>query len=407
MGDVAGEFGKNGLDPKAMRTPEQIKREALKKISDLNKKLDDILNGDKSKTKDALEKAMNKISTPKDGPTKELAEALSQGKFDDAQKAVQDLMKQVQDGKMDAKKMEEAAKQLQDLADQMKKAGEQQQKLQEALKQAGMDPQLANNPQALQQALQQNQNLNEQQKQQLQQAAQAQQQAQQMMQQMAQNMQQMAQAMQQCQKCQSGQQGDNGQPGQQGQGQQQAMQQAMQALQQAGQQAGDQLDQMEQLQQLLDEAQAAMNAADKQCQGLGQKMAMQQQDQPDNMGNGMGERGQGRGGKAPKAPTPTGTVREKANIKTMQGDIIGKTLFDGPQTRGESKAKIAKAVQEERAGFDEALEEDELLRKYHEAQKHYFGELQKLTEATATQTKDASATDAPAGEGKPEDSKKE
>ncbi|HWB19755.1 MAG TPA: hypothetical protein VG711_05600 [Phycisphaerales bacterium] len=401
LGDIAGEIGKNGLDPKALRTPEDMKRDALKKISDLNKKLDDILNGEKAKTKDAIDKAMTKISTPKDGPAKDLAEALAQGNFNEAQKAVQDLMKQVQEGKLDQKQMEEAAKQLQQIADQMKQAAEQQQKLQEALKQAGMDPQLANNPQALQQALQQNKNLNEQQKQQLQQQAQAQQQAQQMMQQMAQNMQQMAQAMQQCQQCQGGQQGQN--PGGQAQ-QQQAMQQAMQAMQQAGQQAGDQLSQMEQLQQLLDEAQAAMNAANQEGQGLGQQMAMQQSSiQQDMKGPGMGKRGQGSGGKATKAPTPTGTVREKANIKTVQGDIIGKTLFQGPQTRGESRTKIAQVVQEEREGFDEALEDDEVLKKYSDPMKHYFGELAKQTDVTSSQSKTVPAEDAQGGE-KTEDS---
>ena len=44
-------------------------------------------------------------------------------------------------------------------------------KMEDALKQAGMDPNLANNPQALKQALQDNKNLTPQQKKQLQQMA--------------------------------------------------------------------------------------------------------------------------------------------------------------------------------------------------------------------------------------------
>jgi hypothetical protein len=160
--------------------------------------------------------------------------------------------------------------------------------------------------------------------------------------------------------------------------------------------AGQQLGDMEALQQLLQEARAAQGQCQGQCQGLGQGMAMGQP----NQGGAFGNRGQGRGGKAPIAPTPTGTKDQKADVNTVEGDIIAKQLFDGEQIRGESKAKLVQALEQAREGFDEGLAEEQLHRKYQEAQKHYFGELEKLTKALVEEEK-ASPSAAPSGEEKP------
>jgi len=401
LSDLVGELGSTPADTDSVRTPEEIRRDALKKVSDLNRRLDDILNGEKGKTQQAMEKSLAQITPPKDGPAKELAEALAAGDMKAAQDALKALAEKAANGQMNPKDQKKAAEQLQQLAQQLQQLAEQQKKLEDALKQAGLNPQLANNPQALQQALQQNQNLNDQQKQQLQQMAQAQQQAQQMMQNLGQAMQQMAQAMQQQQagqqqqgqqgQQQQGQQGQN-QPGQQGQNAQQMAQ-----LAQAAQNAAGQLTEMEQLRALMDEAQAAMNTVQGQAQGLGQGLSMQQQDANGMVpGPGM-NRGIG-SGKRPMAPAPANTVRVKADSKTTEGDIIGKTLFDGPQIRGESKAKIVQIVTEAREGFDESLEEEAVQRKYREAQMHYFGELEKLTKALQEAAAAGAPPEAPAAE---------
>jgi len=357
LAEALGEVGKQGTDPNAMRTPEDAKREALKQVTDLSKKLDDILNGEKGKTQQALEKNLSQLKTPEEGPAKELAEAMAKGDFSKAQDALQQMMDKLQKGEMKEEDKQKLAEQLQNIAQQLDKLAQQQQALEQALQQAGMDPNLANNPQALQQALQNNQNLNQQQKQQLQQMAQAQQQAAQMCQNMGQACQQMAQA------CQGGKEGQMGQ---------------------AGQQMAQQLGDMEALQQLLQQAQNAAKQCQGQCQGLGQGLNMNQAMQQWAKG-GMGNRGQGQGGKAPMAPTPTGTKEEMANVNTVEGDIIYKQLFDGEQVRGETKAKLVKVVEAARKGFDEGLTEDQLPRIYHESQKHYFGELEKLTKAIAAE----------------------
>ncbi len=349
LSDLLGELTKEGTDPDALRTPEQVKRDAIKKVTDLSKRLDEIVNGEKGMTAQALNRALRQIKSPPDGPAKDLADALARGDFRAAQKALAELQAKAQNGQLTEEQKKQAAAQLQNLADQLEKLAQQQQQLEDALKQAGLDPQLAKNPQALQQALQDNQNLNDQQKQQLQQMALAQQAAGQMCQSLGQACQGMAQGMMM------------------GQGQ-------------LGQAMSQQLTQLEQMQMLLQQAQAAANACQGQSQGLGQGLSMQAalQQWMNSQGGAFGNPGRGAGGKAPIAPTPTRTRIVQAPIKTTEGDIIARQLIDGPQFVGESRKPVSEVVAEVVEGYDEAVIEGKLPRKYHDAHKHYFGELPEL-----------------------------
>lgn len=367
LDDLQG--GGSSPDPRA--TPEELRRDAIKKMTDLNRKLEEILSGEKGKTAAMVEDAMSQLKPPTEGPAKELAEAMAAGDFDAAKKAMQDLMDKIQAGELDEQQKKQLAEQMQNLADQLNAMAQQQDQLREALKQAGMDPNLANNPQALQQQLQNNQNLNDEQKQQLQQMAQAQQQAQKMCQGLGQACQQMAQGMQ-----------GAGQMGQ---------------LTQAGQQMMNQLNDMEAMQQLLQEAQAAMNMCQGQCQGIGQGLSMQQAMQQWQQGGAFGNRGQGAGGKAPRARTPAGFKNVKAPVKTTEGDIIARQLVEGPQRVGESTQPITQvALREISDGYDDATIEDELPRKYEEPMKHYFGELEKQVQAQHVESLTPDAENAPA-----------
>ena len=361
LSDILDDLEGVGSQPDPKMSPEDLKREAIKKVTDLNRKLEDILRGEKAKTNAAVQDALNELKPPTEGPAKDLAEAMTKGDFDSAKKALEEMLKQLEEGKLNDEQKQQLAQQMQNLAQQLQQMAQQQQQLKDALQQAGLDPNLANNPQALQQELQNNQNLNDEQKQQLQQMAQAQQQAQQACQNMGQACQQMAQGLQ----------GMLGQMGQNGQ-------QMADQFGQGGQQLMDQLNQMEGMQQMLQEAQAAMNMCQGQCQGLGQGLALQQA----MMQGGMGQRGQGAGGKAPIAKTPFGAKMVKAPVKTTDGEIVMKMLVDGPQRVGESTQKITQVTLHEISdAYDQAIVDDELPRKYDEAMLHYFGELEKRVQA--------------------------
>ncbi len=376
MAEILGELAKEKADRDALKTREEVQRDAIKRLTDLNKRLDDILNGEKGKTAEAMEQALKQLKSPEEGPAKEFAEALAKGDFKAAQQALQQMMKDAKDGKLNKEQQEQLAQQLNELAKQMQQLAQQQGALQQALQQAGLNPQLAQNPQALQQAIQNAQNLNEQQKQQLQQMAAAQAAAQQMMGQIAQGMQQMAQQMQQGQMA-------PGQPGQQG--------------------LAQQLNQMEMMQQMLQQAQAAANACQGQCQGLGQGLGMQQamQQWMQQQGGAFGNRGQGRGGKAPMSPTPTGTKIVQSPSKRSPGDIIARQFIDGPLVKGESQAEFRQVASAVADGFDEAQADEQIPPKYRDAHMHYFGELEKRVDAV--QRPDDAPSTEPAGDDTAED----
>lgn len=366
---LADKLAKNAGTSDELAKPEDIKRDALKKVTELNKKLDDIINGEKGKTAKAVEEMMAKLRTPNDGAGKELAEALAKGDFSKAKQALEKMLQDAKNGNMDAKQQEQLAQQMADMARQLEDLAQQQKALERALKQAGLNPQLAQDPKALQQALQQAQNLNPQQAQQLQQMMQAQQAAQQMCQGLGQACQQMAQALNQ------------GQLGQAG-----------------AQQMANQLNQMEAMQQLLQQAQAAANQCAGQCNGLGQGMSLSQALGQWKQGGGMGKWGQGSGGAAPKSTAPYGTVLTKEAVPVGEGDIIASTLVKGTPIKGESKAKLRDIIASENVGYDEAQNEDPLPRRYHEAQKHYFGELQKQVEAMKSEDVAPASSTKSAGE---------
>ncbi len=364
LADLLGDLNPDATDADALKTRQEVRRDAIKKLTDLDKRLDDIINGEKGKTAEAIKAALQKLKTPSDGPAKDLADALARSDFKAAQEALAKLMQELQNGKLTDEQKEQLAKQLADLAEQMKQLAQQQQQLQDMLKQAGLDPQLAQNPQALQQAIANNPNLNQQQKQQLQQMAQAQQAAQQMFQGLAQGMSQMSQ-------------------------------QLMQGQMQPGGQLGEQLSQLEAMQQLLQKAQAAAAVCRGQTRGLGQGLGMQQAMQSWRQGQGgaFGNRGQGAGGKAPISPTPTGTKLVHSPSQSTPGDIIARQFIDGPVIVGESKAQLRAVAEAVGEGFDEAQSDQQVPPKYWEAHMHYFGELKKRVEATRKTVEDEGAED--------------
>lgn len=346
LADLLGELTKDDVDRESPRSSEQIRRDAIKRVTDLNQRLEEIVTGERGKKSEALNKSLRELDPPKDGEAREFAEALASGDFAAAKKALEEMMAKLERGELDEAQAENLAEQLQDIAEQLDQLAQQQKELEEALERAGMDPQLANNPDALNEAIENNENLNEQQKRQLQEMVQAQQAARRMCQGLAGACNNLAQAMQG---------GDAGQ---------------------AAGELGEQLSELEQMQQLLQQARAAANACRGSAQGMGQGLSLQQMMTGGGIGGQRGE--QSNPGQRGVAPTPTRTRMEQAKSQTGDdGDIIARMLIDGPQVVGESRITPARLVAEVAEGFDEGISEELVPRKYHEAQKRYFGELER------------------------------
>lgn len=351
------------------QTVEDVRREAIRKASEMQERLEEMLNGENASMENALRENLEGLNAPKEGDpdAAELAEALKKGDFSAAKAALENLAKKMEEGALDPEKEKALKKQLEDLAKQLEDLAKQQKALEEQLKQAGLDPDLAKNPEALKQAIQNSQNLNEQQKQQLQKQAQAQQAACKACQGMGKACQQMAEGM--------GQQGQQGQQGEQGQ-----------------QQMSEMLSDLEAMQQMLQQAQQAASQCQGACEGLGKGLSQWAASLPNQKkasDGGMGQWGQGQGGNAPIAPTPTASKIEKEKVEVRSGDIIARQLIEGEQVVGEAKARLRQLSNKISRGFEEGVQDEPVPPHLREVHKRYFGELQKRIDARVDSAPDA------------------
>ena len=104
----------------------QNRKQALVKINDIKKEIEERQKsiGDSKRFRDNL----NKLKDTGKGVAKKIANAMADGKFEDADKAIKELAKKLKEGKLTKAEAKEVANQLQDLANQMKQAAEQRQK---------------------------------------------------------------------------------------------------------------------------------------------------------------------------------------------------------------------------------------------------------------------------------------
>ncbi|VAX36878.1 hypothetical protein MNBD_PLANCTO03-266, partial [hydrothermal vent metagenome] len=200
------------------KSAEMVRKDAIRKLTNLNEKLEKQLNSEEAKTLDAMKEMMRRLTMPGQGELSEFAREMSRGNFDKARQELEKLAQKLSSGELSGEESEQLAKQMKNLANQLEQLAQQKGALEQMMQKAGVSPeqakQLAANPEALQQALRDNKNLTEQQKQQLQQAAKAMQQAASQCQGMGEAMSQMASSMSQSGMNQAGQEAMNAMSGQ-------------------------------------------------------------------------------------------------------------------------------------------------------------------------------------------------
>ena len=368
------------------QNPEEIRKAAIKELTKTNDRLEELKTGAKAQKLEAMQQQLKNIKSNGE-QTSELAKAMAAGNFSQAKQELEKLKQQAmnagQNGGMTEAQKKEAAKQLDQLAKQMDEMAKNKQSLEKQLQAAGLDPKNAGDPNALQKALQQAQNLSSEQKQQLQQASQAMQQSQQAMQSMSQAMQQMAQAMQQ---------GDS------------------QGMQQSSQAAEGQLSELEQMSQEMAMAAAAQSEVQSQMQKLGGKCeggqcngeGEGQNDSQNAWSKGWAQRNSKRQGQGGKSGGTSGAEQadfdkeKRMSIGPLgQGPIVGTRFVEGDSIKGESRAEFAATVAKADQAATEAIENNTIPREYHEAIKNYFGRLKDKGGPPAKQGEPAEA-DGPA-----------
>jgi len=374
----------DGQDDKSLAERE---RELAKRLTEMAQKLESMKESSQAKGMEQTKDALASLEVPKDSAVAPLTEALKKGDITAAKEAMKDLQQKLNDGSMTDAEREQAKKDLDALAKKLQEMAKDKDALRKALEEAGVDPNLADNPEALKRAIEQSKQLNEAQKEQLKQALDA-------AQQMQQNMQKLGDACKACKNPgQSGQEGKKGQKGKQGKEGKQGQdgQQGSQDEPSDGEQgesgepkdaeAGEPselLDEMEAQQQM----DAVSECAGGQCKGgdgptkLAQGGQSEGQDSDSN-GAGMGQRGQGSGGQAPREVTKTNTVKRREKVEKGQGPIIARQLVEGPAITGEAATALQSVAGDVTRKAESATAEDPVPPHLKEAHRRYFGDVKK------------------------------
>ena len=353
-------------------SPEAQRREALRRISDLERQLDDLVNGEQGKSMESFKRSMDSLSPSPDGKTSPLIDALKSSDFGEAMKELEKLQAKADDPSLTDEQREKLASDLEDLAKQLAEAAKDREALEEALQRAGMDPALAGDAQALEQAMKQASGLNQQQMQQLKQMMNAQKSSSQQCQNMSQSLDKMAQ------QCKNGEQG-------------QGMKGAQEMLSQA-----------EMSQQMLQTAKSAMG----QCEGgsggkpgAGMAGILPSQNKPTptkdgKIGQGFGSQGKGGSGEAPIEETRFSTKYQKENVAVRDGgDVISRQLVESKQPLvGESSVELKQIADRIVRSWEEGVQDEPVPSHLRDVHKHYFGELKKRIDA---KRREAPATEAP------------
>ena len=391
LGDITNNFALDESRPDGEVEPEEARREALRKVSELERRLDEIVNGEQGKKMEAMQRALSEIESGEEGEARELSEALKKGDFSKAREALEEMQKKLENSEMSQEERDKLTESLKDMAEQLKEASENKESLEEALRRAGLDPSLANNPEALEQAMKQASGLNQQQMEQLKQMANAQQSA--------------------CKDCK---------------GMSDAMSQMAKGNSAKG---GKQMQQMlsdaEQMQQMLMQAKSAKG----QCKGgSGGKpgsgspadmlASLPTKPQPGNQqsppGQGFGPNAKGGGsGNAPLQETKFGTRLQKEQVALQEGgDIISRQLIasDNPVI-GESTVEIQATADRIIRGWEEGGQDEMVPAHRRDGVKGYLGELTQRLKGQRRQaptspatTSDTTPAPTPAADGAPAES---
>ncbi|MBX3359071.1 MAG: hypothetical protein KF745_11675 [Phycisphaeraceae bacterium] len=376
------------------KSAEEIRRDAAKRLTSLKERLEALKNSEKGQSLDAIRKDLKQLRTPGDGHLSELASQLSKGNFDQAAAELQKLAEKMQSGQLSEDQKAKLAAQMKSLQEQLAKLAQEKKELEDALEKAGLDKNLASNPEALKKALEEAQNLTEEQKQALEEMAKAQQQAAGMCQSMSDSMGQMAQGMGKEGLSKDGMEGLEGMMNEMAQLEQMAQEMAMAD---AAMQECD--GSLAELAGFSDCDNPGMGEC---ADGLADKMGTKPWEEGWNENTGWGQGGPGRsmgGGNIGEEEDETKFTKEKARTRNQGGPIISSRLVQGDQVKGESHAEFAAAVETAERSATEAIEGNLVPREYQDTVKHYFGRL--AAKAKAEEIKTPSSTPAPAPEAAP------
>lgn len=371
---------------------DEMRHDAAKKIDNLADAVKERRESSRYQEADETRKTLRGIKSPENAetPAQRLAAALSQGDVKTAKEEIEAVKEQLATLKADSDKeaVDRLSKQLEELAKQIEKSAAEP-KVEEALKQAGLDKE------DVERMLQSLDKLDlDQIKKALEKMGLDPQKAAQLAKQLQQKQSATSAAKQLAQKLKNAASGARqGQTGD-----------AMESLTLAQ----DQLSGLEQAQVEAAQLDAALAELQNERGKLGQKPCSNCQGTgrsghspcPDCKGSGsLGGPGRGSGGRAPAEQTAVGFKTERQKIHTGKGAVIGQTLVDGDQFKGEVSSALVEVVSAGEREASDRMNRDRVPRQYQPAIKAYFTNVQdslkKLRDDASTPTPREKAAPSP------------
>lgn len=356
--------------------PEDIRRDAIKNLTQIAEKLQAEKAGDKSLQLDALKNAMLKLRPTEAGPLDQFSKDLAKGDFSKAAEELEKLKAKMASKNLSDSEKAQAAEQLKKLSEQLEKLSSDSKSMEKKLAAAGMDPKQAAalakkmmaDPQgaaeAMKQALEAMKNLTPEQREQLAKEMSSQCKS-------GQKMSQMAKAMS---KCSSGMNQGEGQKAGEGMGE-----------------MSSQLSEMEAMASEMQAVEAAMSECKSQlaslCQGKcsgGNGSELQWKDsngewrEGDSSAQGGGKGGPGQsggGGGGQETASDYSLKTDKAKVAIRPGAIINRKLVEGESIKNDSKADFQAAVEAAAQRAASSTSNNRIPREYQEAVKKYYGRL--------------------------------
>ncbi len=332
--------------------PQEVKREAIKALGDLSEKLKQMQGSTQVDAANTLEQMLRRLRGSADPFSRQMRLALAKGDFAQAANLLSQLQKDLAEGKLSEEQRQRTAQQLQQLAKELQKLAEQKREFEEELEKLGLDKKLAQlGEQQLRQALRQQglkQDLIEQLLKKLQAGRAA-----------AGRCSGLAMAMADCGAGAGGLSADE----------------LADAI--------DQLDALESIQQqmilmragLAEISRSIGMLGDGMCDGLGLQ-GPYREGYSNRFGSGSGGPGIGYGPRDSDTEGPTGTKTTRADGKLDAGPVIASWYFKDIQVKGEARREFTEVVEAGRANAAEAISENQIPRRYEEAMKKYFGQLE-------------------------------
>ena len=354
MGDpeLSEELAKLDNVPKDAK-PEDIKREAIRKLGDLSDRVKKMQNTVQQDSLKLMQKMFKQLRGSPNALSQQLRLALAKGNFAQASDLLSQMQKQLADGKLSDQQRKALSQQLQDLAKRLGELAKSNDELEKALEKLGLNKQLAKlGEKQLREALLK-QGLDADKIEKLLQKAAACRMA-------SSRCSGLGRAMAACGAGAGGLSGDD-----------------LAAVM-------DQLDGLEALQQQLMLYQASLDEiynaiaclGEGMCEGIGGQGPFAE---GFSQRYGAGTGGPGRGYGPRSSDTDGETSTKKTRVKgdsAKQGPIIASWYLKGSQIKGDAQRDFSEVVQAARDSAAEAISENQIPHKYEGAVKKYFGQLE-------------------------------